>query len=118
MQSQHPSLLAASVLRYQINVHGQFSGSALCHLSEQHWEVLIMVYTLSSSTWIRFFLLSIIDGDLLKSALIPLCVLPLQQLDQEQRSKCARCEDTSDSATSQCGASSMTIPRFIFGIIF
>lgn len=44
-----------------------------------------MVYTLSSSTWIRFFLLSIIDGDSLKSALIPFCALPLQQLGQEQR---------------------------------
>lgn len=84
VQSQHPSLLAVSVLGYQINVHGQFSGSGLCHLSEQHWEALITVYTLSSSTWIRFFILSIIDGDLLKSASIPLCALPLQQLGREQ----------------------------------
>lgn len=85
MQSQHPILLAVGVLGYHINVHEPFSGSALCHLSEHHWEVLIMVYTLSSSTWISFFLLSIIDGDSLKSALIPLCALPLHQLGQEQR---------------------------------
>lgn len=66
-----------------------------------------MVYTLSSSTWIRFFLLSIIDGDLLKSALIPLCALPCSSWARNRdgkRSKCARREDTSCSATSQCGS--------------
>lgn len=41
-----------------------------------------MVYTLSSSTWIHFFTLSIIHDDLLSSALLLLSAIPFQQLGQ------------------------------------
>lgn len=66
-----------------------------------------MVYTLSSSTWIRFFILSIIDGDLLKSASIPLCALPCSSWAGNRDgkgSKCARGEDTSCSAIPWSGS--------------
>lgn len=41
-----------------------------------------MVYTLSSSTWIHFFILSIIHDDLLNSALLLFSAVPFQQLGQ------------------------------------
>lgn len=67
-------------------------------------------------------LLSIIDGDSLKSALIALGALPLLQLGQEQRwegvKRVGEVRTLLAQPLSTVGANFLTIPRFIFGIIF
>jgi len=80
-----------------------------------------MVYTLSSSTWIHFFILSIIHDDLLNSALFLFSATPFQQLGQQYKWEAAKSVQYVRTFLAQAlprvRANSMTFFRFIFGIM-
>lgn len=77
-----------------------------------------MVYTLSSSTWIHFFTLSIIHDDLLNSALPLVSAIPFQQLVQRYNWEGVRgVRYVRLCLAPGVGANSMPISRFTFGTI-